>query len=215
MADALEHREHELSEAKEKAEESAARITTIFESTTDSVVIVDRDWRLSFLNGRALKQAEGRDPIGAKLSETVFETADPEIFSRLQEAMSNQHPVSFETYCSRLGAWYTINLFPSQPRPRYLLPRRHRTQVCRGGPPTGRGTASLAWVSRASYLLEVLEDALLLSEERVDGRGAAIRMEGLPSRIVALYHGVLTHTAGQQWSNVSAYPPPHFPKLCR
>jgi hypothetical protein len=35
--------------------------------------------------------------------------------------------------------------------------------------------------------LEVLEDTLLLSEKRVDGRGAAIRMEGLPSRIVALY----------------------------
>src|ERR1700736_2322773 len=41
MADALEHREHELSEAKEKAEEAAARILTIFESTTDGVLIVD------------------------------------------------------------------------------------------------------------------------------------------------------------------------------
>ena len=62
MADALEHREHELSEAKEKAEEAAARITMIFESTTDSVVIVDRDWRISYLNERALEQiGEGRD----------------------------------------------------------------------------------------------------------------------------------------------------------
>jgi hypothetical protein len=40
--------------------------------------------------------------------------------------------------------------------------------------------------------LEVLEDAPLLSEERVDDRGAAIRMEGLPSWIVA--HGVFSHT---------------------
>jgi HAMP domain-containing protein len=53
MADALEHREHELSEAKQKAEEAAARITMIFESTTDSVLIVDRDWRISYLNGPA------------------------------------------------------------------------------------------------------------------------------------------------------------------
>jgi hypothetical protein len=51
--------------------------------------------------------------------------------------------------------------------------------------------ASLAWVGRASSLLEVLEDALLLSEERVDCRRAAIRMEGLAIQIVALYHGVL------------------------
>jgi signal transduction histidine kinase/CheY-like chemotaxis protein len=115
MADALEHREHELSEAKEKAEESSARITMIFESTTDSVVIVDRDWRVSFLNGRALKQAAaGRDPIGAELSETFIAGTHAEIFSQLREAMSDQRPVSFETYCTRLGVWYSINAFPSR-----------------------------------------------------------------------------------------------------
>src|SRR3977135_3818488 len=53
MADALEHREHQLSEAKEKAEEAAARITTIFESSNDSVAIVDRDWGVRSLNGGA------------------------------------------------------------------------------------------------------------------------------------------------------------------
>jgi HAMP domain-containing protein len=47
MVDALERREHELSVAKEKAEEAATRITMIFESTTDSVIIVERDWRIS------------------------------------------------------------------------------------------------------------------------------------------------------------------------
>jgi signal transduction histidine kinase len=67
MADALEHREQELSEAKEKAEEAAARITTIFESTTDSVAIVDRDWRVSYLKGRALRSNRARQPpIGSQ-----------------------------------------------------------------------------------------------------------------------------------------------------
>jgi signal transduction histidine kinase/CheY-like chemotaxis protein/HAMP domain-containing protein len=114
MADALEQREHELSEAKEKAEETAARITTIFESTTDSVLIVDRDWCISYLNGRAWAQvAGGRDLIGAKLLEAFPETADTEIFRQLREAMSEQRPVSFETCCSRRGIWYAINAFPS------------------------------------------------------------------------------------------------------
>lgn len=114
MADALEHREHELSEAKEKAEEAAARITTIFDSTTDSVVIVDRDWRVSYLNGRARTQiAEGRDPIGAKLWETFQDAADTEIFSQLREAMSDQRPASFEAQCPRRGVWYAFNAFPS------------------------------------------------------------------------------------------------------
>jgi len=114
MADALEHREHELSEAKENAEEAAARITTIFESTTDSVAIVDRDWRVSYLNGRAWTQiGEGRDPIGAKLSETFQDAADTEIFSQLREVMSDQRPASFEAFCPRRGVWYALNAFPS------------------------------------------------------------------------------------------------------
>src|ERR1700704_5197515 len=114
MADALEHSEHQLSEAKEKAEEAAARITTIFESTTDSVAIVDRDWRVSYLNGRARTQiAEGRDPIGAKLWEVFQDAADTETFSQLREAMSDQRPASFEAQCPRRGVWYVFNAFPS------------------------------------------------------------------------------------------------------
>ncbi len=72
MADALEHHEHELREAKEKAEEAAARITMIFESTADSVITVDRDFRITFFNERARAHiAEGRaldrhDPAGGR-----------------------------------------------------------------------------------------------------------------------------------------------------
>src|ERR1700694_1245428 len=114
MADALEHREHELSEAKEKAEEAAARITTIFESTTDSVAIVDRDWRVSYLNERAWTQiGEGRDLIGANLWEAFQDAADTEIFSQLRAAMSDQRPASFEALCPRRGVWYALNAFPS------------------------------------------------------------------------------------------------------
>jgi signal transduction histidine kinase/HAMP domain-containing protein len=113
MADALERREHELSEAKGKAEEAAARITMIFESTTDSVILVDPDWRISYLNGRARAQiAEGRELVGAKLRE-VFWEADGKIFDRLREAISAQRPASLETYCARRDTWYAINAFPS------------------------------------------------------------------------------------------------------
>jgi len=114
MANALEHREHELSEAKEKAEAAAARITMIFESTTDNVLIIDRDWRLSFCNQRAWAQiAEGRDLIGMPLQEAVLDAADTEIFSRLREAMSEQRPIWFEAFCPNRGVWYAINAFPS------------------------------------------------------------------------------------------------------
>jgi PAS domain S-box-containing protein len=113
MADALEQREYELSGAKQKAEEAAARITMIFESTTDSVIIADPDLRISYLNRRAWAQvAEGRDLIGAKLWQ-VFPEADREIFIQLQETMSVQRPASLETYRARRDTWYAINAFPS------------------------------------------------------------------------------------------------------
>src|SRR6202011_6098098 len=90
------------------------RITTIFESTTDSVAIVERDWRVSYLNGGAWEQiGEGGDPIGAKLSETFQDAADTEIFSQLREVMSDQRPASFEAFCPRRGFWYALNAFPS------------------------------------------------------------------------------------------------------
>jgi signal transduction histidine kinase/HAMP domain-containing protein len=114
MADALEHRERELSEAKEAAEEAAARITMIFESTTDSVLIVDRDWRITYLNGRAWTQvAEGRDLLGTNLSEAFPYAADTEILRQLREAMSDQRPASFEIFCARRGIWYAISAFPA------------------------------------------------------------------------------------------------------
>lgn len=114
MADALEHREQELSEAKEKAEATAARITMIFESTTDGVVIVDRNWRVTFLNGSAWKQvAQGCHPIGAKLLEAFPDATDVEMTKQLQEAMSEQRPASFEVHCARRDIWYAINVFPS------------------------------------------------------------------------------------------------------
>jgi HAMP domain-containing protein len=70
MANALAQRERELYDAKEKAEEAAARITTIFESTTDCVLIVDTEWYITYLNERAKAQlAVGYDLIGMNLCE--------------------------------------------------------------------------------------------------------------------------------------------------
>jgi signal transduction histidine kinase/CheY-like chemotaxis protein len=115
MADALKHREHELSEAKKKAEEAASRITMIFESTTDSVLIIDRNWRISYLNGQAWSQiAEGRDLIDVNLSEVVSEVAEADdLSSQLREAMSEQRPVFAEAFCTRKNIWYAISAFPS------------------------------------------------------------------------------------------------------
>jgi signal transduction histidine kinase len=114
MADALQRREHELSEAKEKAEETAASITIVFESTTDSVIIVDQNLRISYLNARAQAQiAQGRNLVDAPLEDAFLDDPENAIFRQLRELMSDQQPVSFEAFCPRSGVWYALNAFPS------------------------------------------------------------------------------------------------------
>ncbi|MBR0911776.1 response regulator [Bradyrhizobium japonicum] len=114
MASALEHREQELSKAKEIAEQAAARITTIFESTNDSVLIVDRDWRVTYSNGPAWTRfAEGRDIVGMRLPEVFQGVFDGEVLREVKESVSEQRPGFVEAFCPRQNIWCAINVFPS------------------------------------------------------------------------------------------------------
>jgi signal transduction histidine kinase/HAMP domain-containing protein len=114
MADALEDREWELREAKATAEEAAVRITTAFESTTDSIVIVDRDWRISYINERAkLQLAEGRDLSYTDLWQAFLDAIGTEIYTQARAAKSDKRPASFEAFCPRRNIWYQVNAFPS------------------------------------------------------------------------------------------------------
>jgi signal transduction histidine kinase len=110
MANALADRERELYDAKEKAEQAAARITTIFESTTDCVVIADPEWNITYLNERAKAQLSG-DLMGMNLCETFPDVVDAKISARVHEAMSEQRLASFETLYR--DVWYDVNAFPS------------------------------------------------------------------------------------------------------
>lgn len=114
MADALKDRASELrdakenaEDAKEKAEQAAARITAIFESMTDCVVIVDPDWRITYLNGRAKARLSGeRDLIGTNICETFPDAIDPDIGVRFHEAISEQRLASFETFYRESGTMF-------------------------------------------------------------------------------------------------------------
>ncbi|MET0220992.1 MAG: ATP-binding protein [Tardiphaga sp.] len=112
MADALADREQELCDAKERAEQAAARITTIFESTNDCVLIVDPDWNVTYHNDRAKMQlAGGHNLVGLNLCETFPDAVTADISAYVHESVPNQRAASFET-CFR-DVWYEVNAFPS------------------------------------------------------------------------------------------------------
>jgi signal transduction histidine kinase len=114
MADALQDRERELLQAKEKAEEAAGHITAVFESTTDCVAIVDRDWRITYVNEHAKAGiAEGRDLVGMDLLTALPCLTDCNIYQRYQAAMSDQEPACFEVFLPEHKSWYAVNAYPS------------------------------------------------------------------------------------------------------
>jgi signal transduction histidine kinase/CheY-like chemotaxis protein/HAMP domain-containing protein len=114
MADALEDRERELFKAKETAEEAAARIITFFESTTDAILIVDRDWHITYLNGRAKAQlSDGRDLIGKNLWEAFPDAVGTDPYVQCRQAMSYRHPTTCEWFSPPRNAWSEVNAFPS------------------------------------------------------------------------------------------------------
>jgi len=114
MADALERHERELRDATEKAEQAAAWLTMIFESTADCVITVDQNLRIGFFNERARAQiAEGRELIGMTLQETFPKVTDTDLCDLLPGAITKQRPVSVEWYDACKRVWYEINASPT------------------------------------------------------------------------------------------------------
>jgi signal transduction histidine kinase len=112
MADALAERERELYVAKEKAEDAAARIATIFESTTDCVVVVDPNWSISYANERAKTQMAGT-LVGKNVWHAYPDAVGTDTEERIREAMSERCLAFFEAYFPIRATWREINAFPS------------------------------------------------------------------------------------------------------
>ncbi|WP_176556166.1 sensor domain-containing protein [Rubellimicrobium rubrum] len=104
----------ELERAKEDAEATARVLRNVLESTTDSVLILDREWEIRFINERARALLlSGRPVLDQRLWQlapmlvgTVFE-------DRLRTAASGGTVVSFEEYCEPLAAWLEVHAYPS------------------------------------------------------------------------------------------------------
>jgi len=86
----------QLQESLDTAHEETARLSTILEGMTEGVVAVDRDERISFLNGAA-REILALDPVarieGARFYELV---RDPSILGMVQMAASRREPLQSE-----------------------------------------------------------------------------------------------------------------------
>jgi PAS domain S-box-containing protein len=102
-------------------EESRQRVATILESITDAFIAVDRDWRYTYVNDRALRRLEvwrgralAREAIlGRSMWDLFPEAVGTEVEQRLRAAMGAPEPVEFELYFAPTDEWVEAHAHPS------------------------------------------------------------------------------------------------------
>jgi PAS domain S-box-containing protein len=111
----------ERKRAEEALRESNQRSETILENITDAFVAIDRDWRYTYVNDRALRRLEawrGRavtreEIIGSRLWEVFPDSVGTETEQRLRAAMGARDPIEFELYFAPTDEWVEARAYPS------------------------------------------------------------------------------------------------------
>ncbi|MGI4985447.1 MAG: PAS domain-containing protein, partial [Janthinobacterium lividum] len=99
--------------AKAEAEIVAGKLMTVLESTTDNVVVIDRDYRVAYVNDNAARLIGGsRCQPGISVFE-MFGEGGGAFVDHLQEACDKGTAVTFESCMSGLGLRLEVRVFPS------------------------------------------------------------------------------------------------------
>ncbi len=110
LVSAANERRHREAETSALAE----RLESVLESTTDAVLVLDRTWRIAYLNGRARASlAEGRDLVGESFWAAFPEVALGAFAACFRAAMDSGVPGSCTAEWRPLGWWFTADAFAS------------------------------------------------------------------------------------------------------
>ncbi|MCW5971208.1 MAG: response regulator [Blastocatellales bacterium] len=92
----------------------ASRLETALESTTDHVMILDPDWKITYINtrGRAMLNLD-TDLTGAHFWETFPEVQGSKFGEEFLHAMRENLPVHVLEYYAPLGKWFDAHAYPS------------------------------------------------------------------------------------------------------
>ena len=102
--------------AEKELRESGERITNILESITDAFVAVDRQWRFTYINERALTtlQRTREELLGKNMWEEFPEAVGLPAYREYHRAMTSGNSVHFEEFNPWLDIWVEINAYPSE-----------------------------------------------------------------------------------------------------
>lgn len=92
-----------------------SRSEFVLDCTTDSVIVVDRDWRILYRNRRALDLLTGHDlSLGRVLWESFPDAFGSPFHKNYELALKTQKPVAFEEYLGSMDSWFEVQAYPSE-----------------------------------------------------------------------------------------------------
>ena len=94
---------------------SEQRLTSVLESTSDSIIVLDREWRIEYFNSQAaeLVKASGDIQLGMKAAEFMPTFRGSRAAQVLGEAMKARHAVDFETFYEAGDRWLKVHAYPT------------------------------------------------------------------------------------------------------
>jgi PAS domain S-box-containing protein len=115
---ARERAEAELVAAKEELRRANERTERMLESLADGFCAIDRDWRITYINGRALQMVAAptqsrADLVGRDVREAFDELPGSLLEAACRQAMDSQRPSSLEFFYSRSRRWIEVRIHPS------------------------------------------------------------------------------------------------------
>jgi diguanylate cyclase (GGDEF)-like protein/PAS domain S-box-containing protein len=105
----------EVTEEREKINRSTAQLSAVLESTTDNVIVTDRNWKIEYANSRAMELIGGKKELVGTNFWAAFQVASESDFDqRLRKAMTGRVAAEFEQFVPSLNMWLEIHAFPLQ-----------------------------------------------------------------------------------------------------
>lgn len=102
-------------EAEAEARRRAEHLSTVLESTSDCVYSLDRNWRISYLNGRARAYFEaGDDLIGKSILEVFPDGRHSDFRACFKSAMEDRVSATTEGFLPSRSRWYELQATPSE-----------------------------------------------------------------------------------------------------